>query len=151
MKQVITIEGLKAVSINSAYYNDKRLGYKKEVRDWIIQCCHQLECEPNYSALKYLRENFDSKTQNFVVHITYQTPNYFNKQGTISHSSMDVGNINKTILDVVFTSAYYGKGSGLSENINHDDCFISELMVRKVPGDSFLFTIEVEIRDNPQK
>ena len=91
------------------------------------------------------REHFDPKKHSFTVYIKYHTPKYFNKQGTISHSSMDVGNINKVLLDVLFTNAFHGNGHMQCENINHDDCFISALMVAKVPSDDYHFDITVKI------
>lgn len=145
MKRKIIIHGLQAVSINSAYYADKKLGYKAEVKHWISQVCYQLSQEPNKKSLTDLREHFDPKKHSFTVYIKYYTPKYFNKQGTVSHSSMDVGNINKVLLDVLFTNAFHGNGHMQCENINHDDCFISALMVAKVPGDDYHFDITVKI------
>lgn len=149
-RQKIIIEGLKAVSINSAYYSNKKFGYKSEVKDWIAQVCHQLGNDSNRAAIKNIRENFDFKKHSYTVLIRYHTPKFYNLQGYISHSSMDVENICKTLLDVLFTPAFHGNGHGLCENLNSDDCFISSLMVKKQPADDYKFEIEISIVDLPK-
>lgn len=148
MKRVINLD-IHAVSINNAYYSDKRFGYKAEVREWISQVCYQLSQSANKRAMADLRNTFDEKKHSFTVLIKYYTPNFYNKQGTISAKSMDVGNIDKVLLDVVFTGSFYGTGNMECENINHDDRFISSLMVNKYPSEKHKLVITVKIKKLP--
>ena len=150
MKRNLKILGLPVISINSAYYADRRHGYKAEVKDWISQVCHQMRAPKNKQALSDLHNHFDSKKHSFTVYIKYTTPKYFNKQGTISRQSIDVGNANKVLLDVLFTNDFYGNSSMQCENINHDDTFISALMVKKVPGPEYEIDVTVKIIPLPK-
>ena len=149
MKQIIILN-VPAVSINSAYYNNKKFGYRSEVKEWIGAVCWELSQKTNKEALRQLRENFNPEKHSFKVEVTYYTPKYFNKAGAISSHSMDVGNLTKILLDVLFTEPFFGVGDTMKcENICHDDRFISELITRKLPGNDYKHEISVEIVNLP--
>lgn len=151
MKQVIKLS-VPAISINAAYYNNKRFGYRSEVKEWIGAVCWELSQHDNKEALRTLRENFDQEKHGFKVDITFFTPKFFNKAGQISAHSMDVGNASKIILDVLFTEPFFGTNSSMKcENICHDDRFIIELVTKKLPAADYGHYIEIEIVDLPQK
>lgn len=148
MKQTIKLS-IKASSINSAHYNDKRLGYNTETKKWIAEVCRQLKHPLNKFAMSMLHATFDPKKHCFSVFVDYTTPEYFNKQKEISARSMDVGNITKTLLDVVFTPDFNGEGDRKSQNINVDDKYISTLITRKKPGTSYEISLVVKIKKLP--
>jgi hypothetical protein len=150
MKQTINLS-VPAVSINAAYYNNKKFGYRSEVKEWIGAVCWELSQNDNKESLRQLREYFDESKHCFKVSITFFTPKFFNKAGSISAHSMDVGNASKIILDVLFTEPFFGNNSvGKCENICHDDRFITELITIKQPRPEYGHQIEIEILDLPK-
>ena len=149
LKQTITLS-VPAVSINAAYYNNKKYGYRSEIKEWISVVCWELSQSANKEALRQLREQFDESKHCFKVDIIYYTPKFFNKAGSISAHSMDINNITKILLDVLFTEPFFGNNSsGKCENICHDDRFILELNTKKLPSENYGHLIEVEIIELP--
>lgn len=150
MKQVINLS-VPAISINAAYYNNKKFGYRSEVKEWIGAVCWELSQKDNKEALRQLRETFDESKHCFKVTIIFFTPKFFNKAGSISAHSMDVGNASKIILDVLFTEPFFGTGHSMKcENICHDDRFITELITIKKPGQEYGHIVEIEIMELPK-
>lgn len=150
LKQVITLS-VPAISINAAYYNNKKFGYRSEVKEWIGVVCWELSQKDNKEALRQLREQFDESKHCFKVTITFFTPKFFNKAGSISAHSMDCGNISKVLLDVLFTEPFFGNNSSMKcENICHDDRFITELITIKRPRNEYGHIVEIEILDLPK-
>ena len=148
MKQIINLH-IQATSINSAYYNDKRLGYNAKTKKWIAEVCEQLRYPNNAAAMKSLRLYFDPKRHCFSVIVDYGTPAFFNKEKTVSAKSMDVGNITKTLLDVVFTEPFYGNETLKCENIRTDDKYITSLLTKKFPAEKHSIQITVLIQNLP--
>jgi hypothetical protein len=140
---------LAASSINSAYYNDKRMGYNAKTKQWIQDLCKQLGYESNQSALKCIREYFNPEQHVISVEVAYFTPKFFNKQKQVSAQSMDVGNITKTLIDVIFTDAFCGSGDYKSNNLCIDDKYICSLLTTKAPAADFGFVIKLQVLDMP--
>lgn len=139
------------MSINSAYYANKAHGYKSEVKDWISQICHELSQPANESKLKDLREHFDPLKHMYTVNICYTTPKFFASAGSIGIHSMDVGNVTKIFLDVLFTPAFYGNDLRKCYNLNIDDKFITTLITSKRPGKEYSIDFSVKIKNLPTK
>lgn len=148
MQSTIRLQ-LPASSINSAYYNDKRMGYNAKTKKWIYDLCEQLKYPANSAAMTHIRDFFNADLHVIAVDVCYKTPKFFNKQGQVSAQSMDVGNITKTLLDVVFTDAFYGSGDYKSNNLCIDDKYICSLLTTKEPADEFGFVIKVKVLDKP--
>jgi hypothetical protein len=149
MKQTIKLD-IQATSLNSAYYNDKRLGYNAATKKWIAELCRQLNHPINKAAMSELRLAFDPSKHCFTVFVDYYTPKFFNKDKQISAQSMDVGNITKTLLDVVFTPNFNGTGAYQCDNLNVDDKFITMLVTKKSPAKDFKTNITICVKKLPK-
>ena len=148
MKQIIWLD-MQASSINSAYYSDKRLGYNAKTKDWIAEVCRQLSLGKNQKSIDSLKSFFNPEKHCFHVSVEYGSKKFFNKAGTISSQDYDVGNITKTLLDIVYTPAFNGSGTHKCQNLNIDDKYITALYTKKVPSAEFYQKIIIHIRPLP--
>lgn len=144
MKRKIFIHGLQAVSINSAYYADKKLGYKSEVRDWLAQIAYQLNQGENKQAISDLKAHFDNDKHVFHVLLTFHTPKFFTKDGRLSSQSQDLSNIEKVFLDSLFLDAH-------KNNLCIDDKYITRMVSEKVPAEDWKITATIHIKQLPKR
>lgn len=137
MKRKIVIEGLQVVSINSAYYADRKHGFKSEVKHWFRQIAHQLSSGQNLASITDIKNHFDEKKHCFHIMIISHTPKMFNKSGYISLQSIDCSNFEKLILDSVFE---YDNSLGL------DDKFVTRLISEKRNAPDFKIEIMIHVK-----
>lgn len=112
----------------------------------------QLWATDNLAALKDLREAFDAAQHSFSVHIKFMFPKeqLFNKKGQISSRVADLSNIEKALIDVVFTNQFYGENRPAEIlNINADDKYITRLFSTKVVSEVKEPTIKLSIKIIP--
>lgn len=140
MKRKLVIEGLQAVSINAAYYNDRKLGYKADVRNWLAQVAHQLGQNGNKQAVDDIKNHFDVNKHCFHVMLTFHTPKFFNKTGLISAQSLDLSNVEKVLIDALFLDSH-------TNTLGIDDKYITRMVSEKKFGDEYRIDISIHVKE----
>lgn len=139
MKRKLVLQGLQAVSINNAYYNDKRHGYKPEVKQWFQQVAHQLGQGQNKKAISDVKKYFDEDKHVFHVMLSFTNPNFYTKDGRISARSFDLSNIEKCTIDSLFLSAH-------ANSIGIDDKFITRMVSEKKFGEESQIDVVIHVK-----
>lgn len=146
MKRTITLRDIRPQSVNSLYYNIRSQGKRAEARDWELQVIQRLWEVDNLQALKDLRDAFDPSKHSYSVHMITYTPKLYNKSGQISSRVCDLSNIEKPLLDVVFTNQFYGTNKPYEAlNLNVDDKHITRLLSVKKLGDTEKIVLHIKI------
>lgn len=125
MRKVIYVPG-KAISVNSTYYGNKSHGMVPEAKNWFSNFLHYIES--NSSKFSDLKSEFDPKKHSFKVGIVYFVPqeDLYNKQGLLSSRTVDLSNIEKSIVDAIFLPKYSEHG-----NLDLDDKYLTQLSSQK--------------------
>lgn len=81
------------------------------------------------------------------MRITYKIDeaHYFTKKGVISRRAMDLTNVEKPLVDLLFDPRFEERGEVI--NLCMDDKFITKLLSEKVPSKGWEIVIELEIKD----
>lgn len=139
MKRKLVLQGLQAVSINNAYYNDKRHGFKPEVKQWFQQVAFQLGQGQNKKAISDVKQYFDESKYVFHVMFTFNNPNFYTKDGRISARSFDLSNVEKILLDSIFLPAH-------ANSLNIDDKFVTRMISEKCYADEHSIQIVLHVK-----
>lgn len=152
---------LKPISINSAYYRNRKITEKARIfrSKFLIQLQSQL------STLKEIQDKFDPLKHCLAFSFTFGIPNeyFFTKKGTLSHRSQDLDNCLKLIIDFVCNTRYdttwllnrfpkekrlFGSLKQLG-NLAIDDKVIQEIYATKVPDSAYTITISIDLLNLP--
>lgn len=151
MKQTIIFQS-KTASVNSFYYNDKRMGKTMAAREWSANMLHTIG---RYAAeFGALRAYFDPKKHCYSVKIKMLVPRstLYTRSGELTTKVHDLSNIEKSIVDVIFLPEYFSENSLFDTkgpNLNIDDRYLAHLSSSKVPTED-TWGIEVELEILPQ-
>lgn len=141
MKRKITIEGLQAVSINSAYYSDKRHGFKPEVKDWCVQFAHQLGQGDNKAAIADIKNYFQDDKHIIHIMLTFSTPKFYTKDGRLNSQSQDLSNVEKITVDALFD---YQNSLGIN------DKYITRMVSEKKFASDFKIEVVLHVKPLPK-
>ena len=138
MKHKLILNGGKGFSINSAYYK-KSFSKTVECRRWESQILAKLTTPGNREILRRLRESADIKKFGYGVYIKYEIPakNFWNQKKTISRKSMDLSNVEKLLIDLIFGDDTVGIGV--------DDTNIIQLVSEKHPSTTYRIIVQVKL------
>lgn len=129
----------KAISINEAYYGQKKFGMKKEAKEW----CYQV----NWALKEYISQfsqfKKDYKNNGLRVEFYFYYKNFYNKEGSISSKTLDLSNSEKILLDLVVDSRHYGPPPYKSPNLNINDSQVVELFSKKLEGPEDKIVIKI--------
>lgn len=139
MRKVIYVPG-KAISVNSTYYGNKSHGMVPEAKKWFQNFLYYIE--KNSPKFESLKSNFDPAKHAFKVGIVYYVPSadLYNKQGLLSSRTVDLSNIEKSIVDALFLPKYAEHG-----NLDLDDKYLTQLSSRKVKSPDNLPGLRISI------
>jgi hypothetical protein len=129
------------------HYSDARTK-TTEYHEWASNIMHQLSYKANKLALAELREKFDPKKHDFVVHMSaIYPPNIFTtKEGILSSRTIDCSNWEKPLIDLFFDKQYFDRPSPYGcENLNINDKHIIRLMSLKKPGTANQLVVSIKI------
>jgi hypothetical protein len=141
---------IESFSINKA---KMRVGsYTPEARKYRARFFHQL-ARYKHEILEFNKTRY----REYHVQYTFYMPDLYTKKGAVSHNSGDLSNLEKLPQDFLFDPKYYGtawlkKMSFIERklytltsiiNLNIDDCFITSLHSRKVPGPEYKMQIRI--------
>lgn len=154
----LMFSGVKPISINSAYYRNRKLTQKaRQYRSAILT-----QLQSQLSELHDIKSQFDATKHCLAVSYTFYIPEeyFYTKKGELSLRSQDLDNCLKLPQDFIFNPKYetqwlkdrkprekplYKSISSLS-NLAIDDKFIQRLEAQKLPTESNKYSLEVEIK-----
>lgn len=134
-------------SINSMYFNrpDNKKIRSLDARNWSRLIFIQLNNQYNLNQLKLFRDAFDPKTMGIGIHMTthYKRDTFFTKKDQISSRTMDISNIEKPIIDLIFDPKYFKRKCPEGcQNLNLNDKYIVGMISNKLPsktGEMYMF------------
>lgn len=136
-------------SINSAHYRNGNRTQK--CRKWADKIFYQLLDPQVQAQLEAMRKTFDQTAHQFSVDLTFYIPSskYFTKSGKISCNSMDLSNIEKLLIDLIFDKRFHGRklGKEVISNLAIDDAYITELRSRKLPSSSYSIRVQITLSE----
>lgn len=129
----LTLPGVKPYSLNSAYYK-KTFNMTKECRDWRKTVIRALKAPENQSVMDSIRDIFVPDIHGVVAKINYGIvyTSYFTVKGDVSAKSMDLSNVEKLLIDIIFDERFFTRGEIRNCNIN--DKYILRLNSEKNPS-----------------
>ncbi len=139
---------IEPISINKVHCRDVRY-YTVAFREFAANVLHHLNSPRNQKAIAGIQESFNPQENYFRVTMKsyYPREQMFTKADAISSKTQDVSNIEKPLIDVVFTKKFHGSDTVMKgKNINIDDKYIKALTSLQLVGDSHLIELTVEIR-----
>ena len=158
----LVFKGLKPISINSAFYRNRKLTDKARLfrASFLIQLQDQLD------QFTDIQSTFDPLKHCLAVTYTFYTPNeyFFTKKGILSHRSQDLDNCVKLITDFIFNTKYnnswlnskrgrekllYQSLRSLS-NLGIDDKYIQSMPLEKLPNLSYGIVADISLKDLPE-
>ena len=139
-KIVLPIKGL---SVNSMFYSEKRFGLNQEARTWVDTVTHLLSRTDNAEKLKELRETFKPSEHAYALQLKYYYPRdiYYTKDGKLSRRALDLTNVEKPLVDVLFLEKY-------RVGLLTDDCVLKSCHSVKLPADDWRIEITIKIVKN---
>lgn len=142
---------LEPLSINKVHCRDKR-HTTSTFKEWTVNVLRHINKPRNQKAINAIKESFNPKNHYLKIKITsfYPREQMFTLSNQISSKVHDVSNIEKPLIDVVFTNKFHGTDSDYKGlNFNIDDKYIKEMVSKQLVSgdDSHLIEIEIEIVD----
>lgn len=119
-------------------------------KEWSCQVLHALNAPQITEDLKELREAFDPKKNGYEINLIFNYPkNIFrNKEGEISSRTMDITNIEKPLIDLLFLCKYFDLESPYgAKNLNIDDKYLTKMVSEKRSSDIYSIEIVIKILD----
>lgn len=146
MKNRISLDGCRPFSINNAYYK-RTFTMTQECRIWrktIIEAAKQPE---NLAIFEDVRNAFENapKPAGLIVAISYgiRADYFFTKKGDVKRHSMDLSNVEKLLIDILFDPRFYERDE--LDNLNLDDKYIVKLYSEKIPKKEWTIKVEFGI------
>jgi wobble nucleotide-excising tRNase len=132
---------IKAYSINSLHYNDKRHGYTQDAKNWIDTVAYLLGNAQNSKIINELRKAFDPIKNAYAVQIKCYIPKeiYYTKDGKLSRRSFDVTNFEKPLVDILFLEKF-------KVGLLVDDCVLKSCFSVKLPSPDGQWKIDITIK-----
>lgn len=142
----LKLENCRPFSINNAYYK-QTFNMTRECREWRKTIINQLLKPECLQTMADFRNAFDPKKAGIIIGLSYQIPYeyFFTKQDEISRLSMDMTNIEKLLVDVLFDKRFPDRGE--VDNINLDDKFIIKCISEKLPSDRWEINVRLDLYD----
>lgn len=121
---------VKPFSVNKMHYRDQRFK-SAEYKDWAQLVLYHLQ---DIKALHEMGMDWHSKGGSFCVWFTFEFPKhiFYNKAGAISSKSMDLSNVEKPLLDLIF-----------GDTMDVNDKNVVKLVSRKEAGAFYCIRIRI--------
>ena len=136
----LKLNGTRGFSINKAYYKQS-FTRTVECREWAHGIVAALQTPENLAAVHAFKQKFDASNDAIGVFFRFSIPRsvFYTKAGDISRFSMDLSNVEKLLLDILFDKKYG------SQALDLDDKLVVQLISEKVPADGFSIDIGLRI------
>jgi hypothetical protein len=134
-------------SVNKAYYRNRQR--TEECRRWGNNILTQLQDPRLRADLISLRDSYDALRHSFFIEITHFTPKLYTKAGTINKRSMDLSNIEKLLIDLIFDTRFQGRIINDMEinNLGIDDATILDMVSRKRYGPDYKILVRISLQN----
>lgn len=133
-------------SINNYLYS-RTMTRTKEARAWGEDIHKQIMFnKPLCEQFTKMYNKFNPVENTFNIELVHSIPHnkYYTKAGNISKASMDLSNIEKPLIDLIFSEKYRERDH--VPVLGVDDCFISSMISKKIPGNADENRIYVSIK-----
>ncbi len=136
----LALPNSRGFSINKAYYK-ATFTRTRECRDWANAIIEKLQSPKNLAAVSAFKQKFDASNGAIGVFLKFHINRsvFYTKSKDISRFSMDLSNVEKLLVDLLFDKKY-----GIHA-LDLDDKLIVQLVSEKVPSDSFSIDIGLRI------
>lgn len=136
----LKLHGARGFSINKAYYK-QTFNRTRECRDWAHGIVAALQTPDNLAAVYAFKQKFDASNDAIGVFFKFGVPRsaFYTKSNDISRFSLDLTNVEKLLLDIIFDKKYGHHALDL------DDKLVVQLVSEKVPADGFAIDIGLRI------
>lgn len=141
---------VKPMSVNSMYYGDKKHGKRPEAISWSEEVLYSLR--KYEKEIENLSSLFDKKKHSYIVSFVFNIPvdYFYTKSGEMSSRVMDITNVEKPLLDLLFLPKFYGTDyPKKAKNINIDDRYVRKVTSEKIPSDSWFVDVVIRIEKKP--
>lgn len=127
-------------SINKAYYKST-FTRTQECREWARGIAAALQSPQNMSKIAEFLTKYSQKVHGIGVFLRFGVPRgmFYTQKGEISRFSMDLSNVEKLLIDILFDKKHGPHALDL------DDKTIVQLVSEKVPDDTFNITIGLKV------
>lgn len=139
-------------SINSAYYKRSKTR-TKECREWGDNILIQLQNQGIQAMFKTMQDVMPEFPL-IAVNLTFQSPKatLYTKAGGISIRAMDLSNVEKLLIDLIFDKRFHGRKvkNQTVYNLNVDDKYIVDLhsSKRESKDEDFHILIDIQLVEN---
>lgn len=146
----LILNKVKPFSINNAYYK-QTFTMTRECRQWRFTVIKALSSQNNLTEITKFRESFNPKLHGIALSLKFIIPHdwFYTQEGEVSLRSMDLSNVEKLLIDILFDKRFTERRELANLNIN--DKAIIHLDSQKHPGNSWKIIIEaklIELKDN---
>lgn len=117
--------------------------------EWTYETFNQLNQDDILAKFEKLRSKFDPIKHAYQVSFLWNYPasKFYTKKGDISSRTMDLSNIEKGLIDLIFLSKYFDKPNPQGcQNLNIDDRYINRLVSEKRASEDGSQFVDVEIK-----
>lgn len=144
----LVLNGVVPFSTNSAYVR-KTFNLNGECRLWRKTVIKALKMPQNQAVMDQVRDTFFSPVHGIVAHITFNLSymTYFTLKGDVSAKSMDLSNIEKLLIDIIFDERFFERGEIRNCNIN--DKYILKLHSEKNPVLTSNIVVDLHVYERP--
>jgi len=137
-------------SINKAHYK-RSFTRTVECREWGDNILAQLQNPDLQLEFQEFRKSLN-KREGIIISITYNIADniFYTKKGEISRRSMDLSNIEKLLIDLIFDTRFCGReiNGKVIHNLAIDDKLIVDMHSKKKPTEGEPY-ITIEIKHAP--
>ena len=138
------------ISVNSMYYNDRRLGKTKDAQSWSDQVLYGLR-KYEEQITKFTAQ-FNKKDHVLAAHMISYSPLdfFYTKTGEMSGRLVDITNWEKPTIDLLLLPKFYGTNYPKQAiNLNIDDRYLRKLTSEKLPSDAWYIDVIFRIEKKP--
>lgn len=130
-------------SINKATYrNGNRTVANRKWSEKVLEQLHQHKAQiEQFTA--YVEENIDKVELSIDLMFEMPYKKLYTKSGKVNGNSMDLSNIEKGLIDLIFDKRFFKRGW---VNLNLDDALITKMISRKVPSLTGKYHIKIKVR-----
>lgn len=146
IKARLVLYNCRPFSINNAFYK-RTFNMTAICRKWRKTIIEALKKPANQEQLDYFRKNFNPARHGISIAISHTIPksNFFTTKGEVSRRSMDLTNIEKLLVDIIFDSRFSERNE--INNLAIDDKFIVKLYSEKIVGKMWKVVVELKLID----
>lgn len=142
-----SLVGARGFSINKAYYNKGNMKVRtQECRAWGASIVRKLANSEIQEQIKWFREQYKPDQHGLAINLSFGVlPEFFfTKSGLISIRSLDLTNVEKLLVDIIFNKKF---DTSEYESLNIDDKCLVQLYSEKIPSQDWIISVSLSLVD----